>query len=65
MHDRFHQCLGMRLPDRLDHIGVARSERDPGSGSREIHNRQSNEECRGCDDLEVNERFDSHAPDLF
>src|SRR5260370_16382312 len=65
VHNRFDQRFGMALLDRLDDVDVAGRESYASSGLSEIHNRKSDEQRRGGDDLEINQRFDSHPSDLF
>ena len=64
VHKRFDPGLGMRLSDRFDDVDVAGSERYADAWPGEIDDRQSNEKRRGGDDLEINQRFDSHASDF-
>ena len=65
MHDCFDQSFRLGLPDHFDDVDVTGRESHAGARLRKIHNRQSDEKCRGRDDLEINERFDSHSADLF
>ena len=64
MHNRFDQRLGMTLTDCFCHVGVAGHERHAYTRLCEIHDDQPDGERGGGDDLEVNDRFNTHAPDF-
>ena len=64
MHDSFNQRLGMALADRFDDAGIARCESDAHSWFREIHYGQSDEQCGGRYELEINQRLHAHPSDF-
>jgi hypothetical protein len=63
--DSLDQRLRMRLRDGLDDVGVRGGEGNADAGPGEVDDGQPDEERRGGDDLEVDERFRAHASDLF
>ena len=63
--DRFDQGLRMRLLDRFDNGCVCCIESHPDARFGEIHDRQADEQRGRGDDLEIDQRLNSHAPDLL
>src|SRR3984893_14473248 len=64
MHQRFNQCCRVALPDRFDDVDVAGRESNAHSRFREINHCQSDEECGGCNELKIDQRFHSHTSDF-
>ena len=64
MHNRFDQCLGMTLLDRLDYVATARREHYADTRLGEINDGQPDEERGGRYYLEINQCFNAHATDF-
>src|SRR5262249_42777547 len=64
VHNGFDETLGMSLADCPQNVGVVGGESHASAGLCEIDDCQSDHECRCGNNLEIDQRLNSHAPHL-
>jgi len=65
VRDNLEQRFRMRLRNRIDNVVRPGHQPHAHSRFREIHHGEADRQRGGRGDLEVNDRLESHAPNLF